>query len=178
MDIYKFGVLVALYTGLRVGELCALKWDDIEEDSITVRHTIQRLQKNNGSGTELFIGAPKTNTSIRKIPIPSFLKEKFKFYRQLGANQEYFLGYRDKHIAEPRRMQYKFRKYLEAAGIEKANFHCLRHTFATRAVELGFEIKSLSELLGHANVQITLQKYVHSSFALKQDNMELFSALW
>ena len=75
-------------------------------------------------------------------------------------------------------MQYRFKKYLIEANIEKANFHALRHSFATRAVECGFEIKSLSELLGHANVQVTLQKYVHSSFALKRDNMELLKSVW
>jgi integrase len=70
-------------------------------------------------------------------------------------------------------LQYKFKKYLQQADVEQANFHALRHTFATRCVECGFEIKSLSEILGHANVQITLNKYVHSSFELKQNNMEL-----
>ncbi|MBQ4099933.1 MAG: site-specific integrase, partial [Oscillospiraceae bacterium] len=178
IDIYKLGVLVALYTGMRLGELCALRWEDIDDDCIKVRQTMQRLSKNNGVGTELFIGTPKTETSVRLIPIPSFLKELIEEFRIRGAGEKYFLGSKDKHIVEPRVMQYKFKKYLLDAHIEKANFHALRHSFATRAVEVGFEIKSLSELLGHANVQITLQKYVHSSFALKQDNMELLKSVW
>lgn len=177
-DIYKFGVLVALYTGVRIGELCALRWEDIDRDCIRVRQTMQRLNKSNGEGTELFIGAPKTDTSVRLIPIPSFLKDMLEDFRVEGKEQQYFLGSNNKRVVEPRVMQYKFKKYLLAANIANANFHALRHSFATRAVEVGFEIKSLSELLGHANVQITLQKYVHSSFALKQDNMELLKAIW
>lgn len=177
-DIYKFGVLIALYTGVRIGELCALQWEDVSSDCIKIKQTIQRLNSNNGAGTELYIGAPKTDTSVRIIPIPSFLKELIEEFRIKGLDQQYFLGSKVKRVVEPRVMQYKFKKYLSEANIEKANFHALRHSFATRAVEVGFEIKSLSELLGHANVQITLQKYVHSSFALKQDNMELLKAMW
>ena len=75
-------------------------------------------------------------------------------------------------------MQYRFKRHLLEAQIEKANFHALRHSFATRAIEVGFEVKSLSEILGHATVQITLDKYVHSSFELKQDNMDLLKAAW
>lgn len=178
IDIYKLGVLVSLYTGMRLGELCALRWEDVDGDCIKVKQTMQRLSKNNGNGTELFIGTPKTETSIRLIPIPSFLKELIDEFKIKGVGQQYFLGTNKKRIVEPRVMQYKFKKYLLEAHIEKANFHALRHSFATRAVECGFEIKSLSELLGHANVQITLQKYVHSSFALKQNNMELLKSVW
>ena len=80
-------------------------------------------------------------------------------------------GEKDQFI-EPRTLQNRFRNYVEASGIEHANYHALRHTFATRCVELGFEIKSLSEILGHSNVNITLNKYVHSSIELKKQNME------
>ena len=153
LDTCKLGILVALYTGLRVGELCALKWEDIGKDSITVRRTMQRLKKDGTNGTELHVGSPKTKTSLRTIPIPSFLREQI----------------------EPRTMQYRFCRYLKEADIEKENFCALRHTFATRCVEAGFEIKALSEVLGHANVQTTLNKYVHSSFDLKRANMELLS---
>ena len=80
-------------------------------------------------------------------------------------------GEKDQFI-EPRTLQNRFRSYVEASGIEHANYHALRHTFATRCVELGFEIKSLSEILGHSNVNITLNRYVHSSIELKKQNME------
>lgn len=175
MDICKLGVLVALYTGLRIGELCALKWEDVDGNSITVRHTMQRLKKKEGSGTELFIGAPKTKTSLWTIPIPSFLNEVIEGFRKADLDHAYFLASGVNDIVEPRVLHYRFNRYLKEAGIEKANFHALRHTFATRCVEVGFEIKSLSEILGHANVQTTLNKYVHSSFALKQANMDLLT---
>ena len=178
LDIYKLGVLIALYTGLRIGELCALKWDDITEDSITVRRTVQRLSKPDGSGTELHIGPPKTKTSLRQIPIPSFLKGPIESLRSADSKDSYVLSLHPGDIMEPRALQYRFKGYLKSAGIETANFHALRHTFATRCVEAGFEIKSLSEILGHANVQTTLNKYVHSSFALKQANMNLLKADW
>lgn len=173
LDICKLGILVALYTGLRIGELCALKWTDIEDNSIKVRRTMQRLQKENESGTVLYIGAPKTKTSVRTIPIPSFLAELIAPFYKPDLREAYFLASKPKEIIEPRAMQYKFKRYLKQAGVQEANFHALRHTFATRCVECGFEIKSLSEVLGHSSVQTTLNKYVHSSFALKQANMEL-----
>lgn len=171
LDVYKFGVLLALYTGLRIGEICALKWEDISEGRIHVRRTVQRLQNENGLGTKLYIGTPKTTTSIREIPIPSFLKELIDKYH-LNSNQEFILGTDKMPIAEPRIMQMKFKEYLAAAQIEKATFHSLRHTFATRCVECDFETKSLSAVLGHSNVATTLSLYVHSTFQLKLENME------
>ena len=178
LDIYKLSVLVALYTGLRIGELCALKWTDIDTDSIHVRRTVQRLKKENGPGTELIVGDPKTKTSNRIIPIPSFLQELLSIFRENAPGTTYFLACQKTDMVEPRVLQYKFKQYLKAAGIENATFHTLRHTFATRCIECGFEVKSLSEILGHANVQLTLNRYVHSSFALKQANMELLKQVW
>ena len=177
LDTCKLGVLVALYTGLRVGELCALKWEDIGKGSITVRRTMQRLKKEGADSTELHIGTPKTKTSLRTIPIPSFLQELIEPFRKPELAVSYLLASMPNEVIEPRNMQYRFSRYLKEAGIEKANFHALRHTFATRCVEAGFEIKSLSEVLGHANVQTTLNKYVHSSFDLKRANMERLSLI-
>lgn len=171
MDIYKFGVLLALYTGVRIGELCGLKWEDINDNCIKIKRTVQRLSNNEATGTELYIGPPKTATSIREIPVASFLKELTHHFR-CNSTCEYVLGTEKIPIAEPRIMQIRFKKYLEEAGISEANFHALRHSFATRCIECGFELKSLSEVLGHANVKITLDKYVHSSFQLKIENME------
>ena len=168
-DNYKFGVLLALYTGLRIGELCALQWSDIEDDWIKVRRTMQRLKRVGEKGTDLLIGPPKTATSLRVIPIPSFLQELINHFRD--DSQLYVLSNNDYSIVEPRVMQYKFKKYLKETGILDATFHTLRHTFATRCVECGFELKSLSEILGHTNVQITLNRYVHTSKELKRDNM-------
>lgn len=171
LDVYKFGVLLALYTGLRIGELCALKWEDIKDGRINVRRTVQRLQTPNGEGTELHIGTPKTNTSMREIPVPSFLRELIENFRE-QSQKEFVLGTPTMPIAEPRIMQLRFKKYLKEINISGATFHTLRHTFATRAVEVNFEIKSLSEVLGHANISTTLSRYVHATYQLKLDNME------
>lgn len=173
MDIYKFGVLVALYTGMRIGELCALLWSDIRDDCIYVRKTMQRLKNEERTATILHVGAPKTNTSFRIIPIHPFLKPYINRFR--GDDLVNFLSTEDKPTIEPRVLQYRFQKILKEANIEDANFHTLRHTFASRCVACGFEIKALSEILGHANVQITLNKYVHPSLDTKRSNMEKLS---
>lgn len=173
MDIYKLGVLLALYTGLRIGELCALEWNDVKIGSISVTKTMQRLQKRKGLGGEIVIGTPKTKTSIRTIPLPPFFLPYLKRFREENNDQLYFLGTKQLPIVEPRVMQYKFKKYMEDLQIEQATFHTLRHTFATRCVDTyNFESKTLSELLGHSSVVITLKKYVHSSFEFKQKSME------
>lgn len=174
IDLYKFGILLSLYTGIRIGELCALQWEDIsfETSTLFVRKTMQRIQDTEigaTSKTKVIITEPKSQCSIREIPLPHFIAniaESFATFPKAFV----LSGEKNKYI-EPRVMQYKFKSYLEESGIEKANFHSLRHTFATRCVELGFELKSLSEILGHANVNITLNKYVHPSFELKQNNM-------
>lgn len=174
MDIYKFGVILSLYTGIRVGELCALQWEDIDTSSsiLKIRKTMQRIQETNKGAahkTKIVITEPKSKCSIREIPLPSFLVD-FADRFKSQAKSYVLSGDKIKYV-EPRTMQNHFKKYVKSAGIDPANYHSLRHTFATRCVELGFEIKTLSEILGHANVNITLNRYVHSSFELKCDNM-------
>lgn len=178
-DLCNFGILLSLYTGLRIGEICALKWEDVlfDERVLYIHQTMQRLQITNSSTnkTEISVSSPKSECSMRKIPIPDKLYDYMVRYRQSGRT--YFLtGLKDKYI-EPRTMQNRFKKALQACEIEDANFHALRHTFATRCVELGFDLKSLSEILGHSNVNITLNRYVHPSMELKQKNMNLLSDL-
>lgn len=174
MDLYKFGVLLSLYTGIRIGELCALQWEDlsITNSTLKVRKTMQRIQETNigaSSKTKIIITGPKSDCSIRDIPLQSFLVEIARQFRD--HPKAYILsGERGKYI-EPRTMQNRFKTYVKESGISDANFHSLRHTFATRCVEVGFELKSLSEVLGHSNVNITLNRYVHSSFELKYSNM-------
>lgn len=176
IDIYKFGVILTLFTGLRIGELCALEKNDIDEYKIKINKTMQRLQKTPGE-TMLNIGPPKTPTSNREIPIPSFLREYIKFFKEQNPNQKYMLGTSKMPIVEPRIMQLKFKKYLEDAGIEHANFHALRHSFATRAIECGFEVTSLSAVLGHSTVVTTMDRYVHPSFQLQKEGIERLSVL-
>ena len=164
---YKMGILLALYTGMRVGELCALQWDDIEESTIIINKTVQRLKLN--GKTVLEITEPKTRSSNRRIPVPVFLTPTLNKYRTYGS----VLKNRNGKPVEPRLMQLTFEKYVNECGLPKTNFHALRHTFATRCVEAGFDIKSLSEILGHTDVKTTLNKYVHSSLEQKQKNMDL-----
>lgn len=170
-NYYKLGVLIALYTGIRLGELCALQWSDIYADRITINKTAQRL--NNNNRTTLEITLPKTPKSIRNIPIPSFLIPILEKNRETG----YVLKNRKGNMVEPRLMQMTFEKYISQCGLSKVNFHALRHTFATRCIEAGFDIKSLSDILGHSDVKTTLNRYVHSSMKQKQKNMNLLHPL-
>lgn len=173
----SLGVLLCLFTGIRVGEVCALTWRDISltERTIFVHQTMQRIQtdEKNEKRTKVMITAPKSSCSIRLIPIPN---EVFKKLEEARTLPEAFLltGSNTKYM-EPRTLQYQFKRILQKCGIDDANFHALRHTFATRCVEAGCDIKSLSEILGHANVNITLNRYVHPSMELKRENMQRLS---
>ncbi|MBE6739396.1 MAG: site-specific integrase [Ruminococcaceae bacterium] len=173
INSYKFSILLALYTGMRIGELCALKWQDITDDSIIVYKTMQRLKTDNGD-TEVFISDPKSESSKRVIPLPEFLKE---FANKMRKADGYVLETNRSPFCEPRTMQHRFKETAKDLGFKGATFHTLRHTFATRCVEAGFDIKSLSEILGHSDVKVTLNRYVHSSFEQKQKNMQKLSLM-
>lgn len=174
-DIYKLGVLICLFTGIRIGELCALQWKNVSfaDGTLKIDHTMQRLQckdKFSPQKTRIIITEPKSFSAIRIIPLPSFLIE---LMLPFAVNPKaYILSGESKEYVEPRTMQNRFKAYLSESEISNANFHSLRHTFATRCVEMGFDIKTLSEILGHSSVKITLDKYVHSSLELKRSNME------
>ncbi len=169
----NLGILICMYTGIRIGEICALKWSDvnIEEQIIHVHLTMQRIQDTDNSikKTKVVVNSPKSNSSIREIPIPDELLKLLRSCQKKG--EEYLLTGMEHRFIEPRTMEYKFRKVANDCNIKNIKFHSLRHTFATRCVELGFDIKSLSEILGHASVNITLNRYVHPSMNLKQHNM-------
>lgn len=167
IDIHKFGVLLALYTGMRIGELCALRWDDITDEHIIINKTMMRIKNEQGK-TEVKIGSPKSESSNRIIPTPKYLLPMINQFRSNG----YVLSNDKLKYTEPRLMQIKFGQMIAECNIEKTNFHALRHTFATRCIEAGVDVKTLSELLGHSDVKTTLNRYVHSSFELKQKSME------
>ncbi|MDE6020998.1 MAG: site-specific integrase, partial [Ruminococcus sp.] len=146
------GVALSMTTGIRIGELCALQWEDVdlEKRILTVRKTIQRIQTpKDDAKTKLIITEPKSESSRRKIPIPegmaAFL-EKFK-----GENSEYLLSGKEKPI-EPRAMQYRFEKILKNVKLPSVHFHALRHIFASSCSKLGCAVKALSELLGRSRV--------------------------
>ena len=138
---------------------------------------LQRIQMHRGHGakTEVVVTTPKSSCSIRKIPLPDEIFEILVLNKK--ASSGYVLTNDEYKFIEPRTMQNKFKKILKAAGVENANFHALRHTFATRCVELGFDIKSLSEILGHATVNITMNRYVHPTYEMKKKNMQKLSEL-
>jgi len=178
MDNYKFGVMLSLYTGIRIGELCALQWENlcIPSATLKVRRTLQRIQDKSAeatSKTKIIITEPKSQCSIRDIPIPAFILDLARRFE--NSPKAFVLSGEKNRYIEPRRMQMRFKQYIRDSGIADANFHATRHTFATRCVEVGFDIKTLSEILGHANVNITLNRYVHSSFDLKCSNMSKLS---
>ena len=179
-DTCKFGVLLMLLTGLRIGETCALKWSDIDtkEKIISVKTTMQRLQNTDADSaqkTKIIIGSPKSDTSLRKIPITDYISDLCSRFKCKNKNNYVLTG--TERYMEPRTLQYRIKKYTEECGLKGVHAHTFRHTFATRAVEAGFEIKSLSEVLGHANTSITLNRYVHSSMEQKRINMDKLSAL-
>lgn len=172
-DLTALGILLSLFTGLRIGELCALKWSDFsfEDKEFYVRRTMQRLHNlddDTERKTSIEIDEPKSQSSIRKIPIPN---ELLTYLKNAYVADAYVLSGSKNKFVEPRTMENRFKSVLKKCGVEKINFHALRHTFATRCVELGFDVKSLSEILGHANVNITLNRYVHPSMKLKHANM-------
>ena len=133
------------------------------------------MHRGHGAKTEVIVTTPKSSCSIRKIPLPDEILEILVLNKK--ASSGYVLTNDEYKFIEPRTMQNKFKKILKAAGIENANFHALRHTFATRCVELGFDVKSLSEILGHATVNITMNRYVHPTYEMKKENMKKLSGL-
>lgn len=172
----NLGLLICLLMGLRIGEICALRWEDVslEKGTIHIHQTMQRIQVESGSKkTAVVVTAPKSACSIRTIPIPECILRAIldHFPNRFG----YILAGKNGKRVEPRTMQNHFKRVLSAAGIEPVNYHALRHTFATRCVEVGFDVKSLSEILGHANVTITMNRYVHPTMELKKENMQRLS---
>lgn len=172
-DLQMLGIVICLNTGLRIGEICALKWEniEIEEKRIHITSTIERMYNKRSGTSKLIIGLPKTESSIRNIPISNKLH---KILVSLNGKykKEHFLLTGSLKPLEPRRYQYIFKELLKKIEIGDYKFHALRHTFATNCIEVGMDIKSLSEILGHADVKITLSIYVHSSDKMKKKYLE------
>ncbi len=172
------GILTALYTGMRIGEICALKWGDIDlaEGIIYVRRNLQRTrvsadgQKNS---TQILFQTPKTGASLREVPIPPVLLSLLR--KRKEEKDAYIIKGKKRSWAEPRTLQYRFAGILGRCGIERFNFHMLRHAFATRCIASGFDVKSLSEILGHSSIQVTLSLYVHSDMQRKKGLMGRFT---
>ena len=173
-SLKSLGILICLNTGLRVGEVCALRWEnvDFETRRIHVEKTIERIYSKEENKTIVIIDTPKSITSVRTIPINSKLYNILKQIRGKSKKTDFVLTGSSEHYVEPRNYQYHFKEILKRNKVKKYKFHTLRHTFATNCIEAGMDIKSLSEILGHADVSITLNIYVHSSDKSKRKYLE------
>lgn len=166
------GVLLCLYTGLRIGELLGLTWDDVDftKGVIKVTKTVYR-EKNENGVWQLCVDTPKTKASDRVIPLPEYITV------LLSADQEsavtpYIVENKKGERMSIRSYQYLFEKLTERAGVRKLNFHALRHTFATRAIECGMDIKTVADIMGHKNASITLNRYAHCMLDHKIEMMQ------
>ena len=172
LDIKNMGILLTLYSGLRIGELCALKWSDIDlkKNILSVNKTIQRIYLKDVGKSKMIISSPKTKNANRVIPLNSEFALLLKQFKT--DNNNYFLS-NDTVWMEPR----SFRKYyydmIQELDISNITFHSLRHTFASNCIRLGVDYKTVSELLGHSSVNITLNIYVHSQMSQKKKCINL-----
>ncbi len=171
-----YGILICLYTGLRIGELLALEWSDVDfnKGELLVNKTCFDGKDKNGVFRRI-TNAPKTETSLRVIPIPAALLSIFKQMKR-DAKGKFVISEGEKPIAV-RSYQRSFERLQKKLKIQHKGFHALRHTFATRALEIGIDVKTLSEILGHKNANITLKRYAHSMPEHKKAMMNKIGAL-
>lgn len=171
------GILISLYTGIRIGELCALSWEniDLKRGVISIIHTLYRVKNKKGKKkTELVLSIPKSESSVRDIPLPDFLVAKLK---AIENGSGFFINRNGKFI-EPTVYARRYKAILKELGIRNLKYHCTRHTFATRALEIGMDIKTLSEILGHSSPTVTLNIYAHSLPEHKQKEINRLGKLY
>ena len=173
----KLGILFTLYTGLRIGELCGIRYSDIDfvNETILIQRTVERISNLDSSAkskTKIIISEPKTNSGKRIIPLPHFLAQYLKEYPH--ESNTYLLTGTTRHT-EPHQFYLRYKTFMKNLGMAGYTFHALRHTFATRCIESGFDPKSLSEILGHSSVKTTLAIYVHPTLEQKRQQMELLT---
>lgn len=173
LTTYTMGIILDLYTGIRIGELCALKWKNIDFDGwlIYISKTLQRIpisDGSNGSKTKLIISEPKTPDSRRIIPVALPLQKLLTDFR---SDDDDYLLTGSKCFIEPRNYYSRYKRILRKLGLPSYSFHALRHTFATRCIENRLDVKTLSEILGHSEVRTTMQLYVHPSMDDKRDSL-------
>jgi len=167
----NLGIYISLSTGLRIGEVCALRWSDINVDSgtINVQRTIERIYIIEGEKkhTELVINTPKTKNSCREIPMSKELLALVKPLKKV-VNVDYYILTNEPSPTEPRTYRNYYKRLMEQLGIPKLKFHGLRHSFATRCIESNCDYKTVSVLLGHSNISTTLNLYVHPNMEQKK----------
>ena len=172
----EFGILLCMATGIRLGEACGLRWGDIPDGRyiIYIRRTLQRLpSREGGARTALVFDTPKSASSARTVPVPASLRGRLD---ELRCGDGCYILTGSESPMEPRRFQSRFKAALRAAGVQDINFHALRHTFATNCVSLGCDAATLARILGHSDVAITLNTYVHPSFEAMRDIVDKNSA--
>ncbi len=172
-----FGILFTLYTGLRIGELLALRWDDFDFEIGIIKINKTRYREKDETGKyKSIIDSPKTNSSDRIIPIPSCILDYLLEYKK-SSMSSYFIESKDGTEMPIRTYQHIFERTIEYLKISHLSFHALRHTFATRAIECGMDIKTLSEIMGHKNASITLNRYAHCMLETKVKMMNKLDLL-
>lgn len=178
-DKRALGIVLCFYSGIRLGELCALKWSDfdVEAGTMSIKRTVTRTKNfdSKEAKTTLNIGTPKSRTSSRRIPLPAFLIRIAKEYMPCAEKENHYVLTGTDTPLDPRAYQKLYKKVLAKAGVKDRKFHAIRHTFATRALELNVDIKTVSEILGHSNVAITMNVYVHSLMEQKKIAIEKFN---
>lgn len=180
MNPATVSIYISLHTGLRIGEICGLKWEDIhlENQVLFVNKTVQRIKNRdpNGSKTIKMICTPKSPSSSRVVVLANFLIDYLKVYKSIvqPKTEDCFLITNSTNIPEERNIQRNFKKICNKLNIS-LTFHGLRHTFATNCVECAIDIKTLSELLGHSNTAITMDLYVHPSLSYKKEQINKIS---
>jgi integrase len=178
-DKRTLGILLCFYSGIRLGELCALKWCDFdfENETMFINRTVTRTKNfsDDDNKTLLLIGTPKSRTSSRKIPLPSFLITIFKEYYLLSGKDNCYFMTSSETPMDPRAFQKLYKKILIKNSVPDRKFHAIRHTFATRALELNVDIKTISDILGHSNVSITMNIYAHSLMEQKKIAIDRFN---
>ncbi len=171
----NLGVYICLSTGIRIGEICALTWDDIDTDAgiIRVRKTIQRIyiREHGCRRTELLLDTPKTKNSIRDIPMTKGLLKMLKPIKKI-MNGSFYILTNDTKPTEPRTYRNYYKKLMVDLGIPYLKFHGLRHSFATRCIESNCDYKTVSVILGHSNISTTLNLYVHPNLEQKRKCIE------
>ena len=180
IDNSKLGILLCLYTGMRLGEVCSLRWEniDIKQRVIKIRSSVQRVQvfdEKAKTKTKLLVGTPKSHSSVRDIPIPSCIVELMAGLSLVSQNGYVITG--NSSLLDPRTYQYRFKSYLKQAGITDIHFHALRATYATNCIIAGIDAKTTSSYLGHSNVNLTLNKYVCVGQEMKKSQIEKLSAV-
>ncbi len=172
ITLSSLGVLFSLLMGLRIGEVCGLMWSDIDfkRRILHINRTVQRIALPNGNRkTKLIISAQKSGHSVRSIVIPDINMD---YLKQFHSSDDHYIRSYKKQPIEPRTMQNRYKKILAESKVDETNYHRLRHTFATNCAEAGFDAKLLSVILGHSDVNITFNRYIHPTVEHQQKMMK------